>query len=1795
MACALTVFAMAVDSSAEQRPLRPVGATASSEHPGYPASKAIDGEVSDASRWVSVTGPGSEWLQINFSEEHHVGGIHLYMGWGRQDPIREFSVEFMRNGEWVTIPSAVFSENNRIAMSIPFDDQITVETTSLRIVAPLAQGERARIKEVMIWPYSGDGIPSLRDVHDDNHDDSILGMPMIFLNQSGFNLGRPKRFTAPDVEDGVPFQVREVDSDEIGYEGIVSGAIGDFSNFNPMSHSEFVVTIGDDTSVPFRIGTWWLERATSQLAVDFMVDSRHYVGDHRGTRHSSYAWRDNHHFAFELDSLARMYMSNPSAYERMPSQISYEAPADASLWGALLPYDEDAPDVVKMMHWAADVIVTQKLEHMFFKSQLAHFLYSWPWIEQWLPRQNFDVVLEYARSMWPVGEITNSYPYDTITENHNLFEIKTEIGTTKGENPPGHSILPNLLMYEVGKRELLPETDQYFAAAYNQTEWMISNLDWNEPILTKGQRMSERITVIGLTQMAKLHPDRAPAGLAEFMRAWADVMISRSDNMWDFRKLSATEWVPTGAAVTAWNEPGNVMGFPSCIFSVLLLIDEAETRERLERLAWSHFDNCFGRNPTGRHFSHRSPNEIEGVVYGWYSFHDGGIGQLQNSRFVFDGAPKNEHYPFNPQVGDVGWTEGWVNFNTAFNDSLALLASAETEMSASWEDGELDVELRAPLNFDYETVETATVDVLMRDGSVHRMQLVERSANDRYFVGQKALPERPVKVRYGYGYLAESFQLDANLPDDKHSQLVSNPGFEDEPFAVGWTASGGVLAVGGFSGTAAAVRLPWNSLATLAQAIEPSPSDFTAEVLFQIAGSNEPQAFRWQLESDGVVAVDLRTTAGGWLQLRSGSEWLPLISLSQNSSFGVAVNQTVRLRVVGRDFGTADASYDLEWSNPGQTLLVNALTDITSFASDDVPAGGLDRIAFVRNRTGDNSFVIDDATVVDAAVESAMSTHRLPVPDKVVEISGVYPHLVMTNAFPECGVGAVVPWAGRLWAITYAPHSPRGSDDKLYEIFPDLTRVIRPESVGGTPANRFIHTATNQLVIGHHFIDSEGNVRTLSPSSAPGRMTATAAHLTDPNRLYLFTMESGVYDVDATDLSFIVRYPDVQPTGDRFIFGYHGKGAYTGQGHFVVGNNGRPNDQNNPLGPAGVLATWDGTTVADHGGVFTDDHLANPSSQGRTPAAPLPHYLAGWNQVSLTQTCEVTGPGGIYGNADPVNDPIWATGFDAKSVLLHVMEDGEWNLWRLPKGTYSADGSHGWHTEWPRIRQLDPEDVDSIYLMHMHGIFFDFPRTFSSANFGGLQPISNYYKMPTDYAVFNGRIVMGKNDASRFDNPLARSPQSNFWFGTMDDIRNWGAPAGHGALWMNDAVAAGDKSDPFLIDGFEQRTLHLRNLGAQSIEVAVQTSAGSPEWTTARTVNIPAGGYVYELLCELTTPWVRLRSGGESESLTAFFHLYTPYPHPTPASTGGDEFSALADIRDTRAISDGVIRLRNLDDLSLELASSRLDEQGGASEHRYHIIGGDMVLRDTADSQAESELRIDAATSKEFDGDAASVWMLSEGTRYRLPRLDEGYEAPFAAGWARGVREVVTERNLLNLHGTFYEIPRANSGGYIKMRPLSTHGKRITDFASWRGLFVMTGVLNDAPASDNLVRNVDGSAALWLGEVDDLWRMGEPRGIGGPWLDSAVAAGEPSDPYLMYGYDRKKLQLTAASATVVHVEVDFLADNTWSVYASFELEPGQTVTHLFPEGFHAHWVRVVSDTATTATAQFNYGPGDGID
>jgi hypothetical protein len=42
--------------------------------------------------------------------------------------------------------------------------------------------------------------------------------------------------------------------------------------------------------------------------------------------------------------------------------------------------------------------------------------------------------------------------------------------------------------------------------------------------------------------------------------------------------------------------------------------------------------------------------------------------------------------------------------------------------------------------------------------------------------------------------------------------------------------------------------------------------------------------------------------------------------------------------------------------------------------------------------------------------------------------------------------------------------------------------------------------------------------------------------------------------------------------------------------------------------------------------------------------------------------------------------------------------------------------------------------------------------------------------------------------------------------------------------------------------------------------------------------------------------------------------------------------------------------------------------------------------------------------------------------------------------------------------GTFYELPAENADGYAKIRPVATHNYKINDYASYRGMMILTGV-----------------------------------------------------------------------------------------------------------------------------------------
>ncbi|HSI86908.1 MAG: hypothetical protein ACAI35_12355 [Candidatus Methylacidiphilales bacterium] len=210
-------------------------------------------------------------------------------------------------------------------------------------------------------------------------------------------------------------------------------------------------------------------------------------------------------------------------------------------------------------------------------------------------------------------------------------------------------------------------------------------------------------------------------------------------------------------------------------------------------------------------------------------------------------------------------------------------------------------------------------------------------------------------------------------------------------------------------------------------------------------------------------------------------------------------------------------------------------------------------------------------------------------------------------------------------------------------------------------------------------------------------------------------------------------------------------------------------------------------------------------------------------------------------------------------------------------------------------------------------------------------------------------------------------------------------------------------------------------------------------------------------------------------------------------------------------------------------------------------------------------------------------------TTYRLPKASHCWDHKWQTEWPR-IRSVEHERLLLDHHGMFYELsPWAYGNRIWGIRPISTHLWVHGDFCTWKGLLVI--------GSDNASHEGGGNelcaepqSGIWMGRTDDLWKLGKPKGWGGVWWEDEVTASTPSDAFLMTGFDKKVLHLSHKHAEPVSftVEVDFLGHGAFQKYLTVEVPGNGYVPHVFPEGFSAHWVRVISNTSCNATAQFHY-------
>lgn len=450
------------------------------------------------------------------------------------------------------------------------------------------------------------------------------------------------------------------------------------------------------------------------------------------------------------------------------------------------------------------------------------------------------------------------------------------------------------------------------------------------------------------------------------------------------------------------------------------------------------------------------------------------------------------------------------------------------------------------------------------------------------------------------------------------------------------------------------------------------------------------------------------------------------------------------------------------------------------------------------------------------------TTHSAPA-----SFGGVVPSLAQVSDLgpprSECGVGCLMPWAGKLYVLNYNSHKERsGRGVSLRRIHADMTMEIVPETLGidGTYTNRFVHFKSNQIVIGPHVIDANHKIRTVKELQ-PLRVCGTTWHRTDPDNLvYVLAMEGELFELNVHTLECKQVF-DLQKELSTEAEGMvHFKDCYCHFGKLVVcSNEYNEND-------------WKGTR-----------------SQGR-----LAEYDG--KQWTIIERKPFIG----FGGRGKFAETIFANGWDAASAILKVWTkpDNKWTTYRLPKASHCFD--HKWQTEWPRIRETEHER----FLMDHHGMFYELSPWAYGGRIWGIRPISTHLWVHGDFCSWRGMLVLGADNASpsNGENPTTAEPQSGLWFGKTDDLWNFGKPKGWGGPWWETKVAANEPSDPYLMTGFDQKCIHINHDAGKDVNITIEVDfMGHGVFKPYGVIKIGPAGYAHHSFPPgFSAHWVRVIS-----------------------------------------------------------------------------------------------------------------------------------------------------------------------------------------------------------------------------------------------------------------------------------------------------------------------------------------------
>jgi len=412
-------------------------------------------------------------------------------------------------------------------------------------------------------------------------------------------------------------------------------------------------------------------------------------------------------------------------------------------------------------------------------------------------------------------------------------------------------------------------------------------------------------------------------------------------------------------------------------------------------------------------------------------------------------------------------------------------------------------------------------------------------------------------------------------------------------------------------------------------------------------------------------------------------------------------------------------------------------------------------------------------------------------------------------------VMSMMPFNRKLYVAT-------GYAGGIYAITEDfvLEEVEISDEAAGNNFGRVWHEATNKALVGHNIIDENEDITHISPVGH-GAASECPSFIDDPSRYILATAGSEVHKVDMengttsllTDLGYSIPWQGLDfRERDDYLFAVSKSTDAAGRG----------------------IWRYDGTSWTR---VF--DEWFTTAYHAATASKWCPLYFAGW---------------------------------DEKSAILRVTTDSvNFDTYRFP---ISAPGINYWRRMPWRMRMTQ----GFITLADIAGILYQLQFEYNPAaglgQLGGLRPkpISRHNQRIFEFSIWQGLIGFGREDlypqATGGGSGDTGFPNTGLDFYREEDLWNWGDLKGYGGVWKNTSVGAGETSDPFLINGFDQKTIHLETDAATDYTIQVDP-IGDGSWKNYDTVSFSGAGYDAYIMTG-DAVWVRVKS---SNAVTATIWL----------------------------------------------------------------------------------------------------------------------------------------------------------------------------------------------------------------------------------------------------------------------------------------------------------------------------------